>query len=85
MVSSDAMKNIPFFIIPSAEDNELTDFTPNKTYAKTYTDENGRIPKLHTHTSIVNVPKETLGFVKVGTYRVSQSIDHMPLVRSLFI
>mmetsp|Transcript_5053 Transcript_5053/g.12916 ORF Transcript_5053/g.12916 Transcript_5053/m.12916 type:complete len:326 (+) Transcript_5053:127-1104(+) len=78
VVSSDAKKNIPFFIIPSADDSEFIDFKPNKKYANKFTDENGRISKANI--SIVNIPKETFGFVDIGCYRVSQSMEHMPLL-----
>ncbi|VEU33475.1 unnamed protein product [Pseudo-nitzschia multistriata] len=30
--------------------------------------------------SVVTIPKEVLGFVNVGTYRIAQSMEHMPLL-----
>lgn len=78
VVSSDALKNIPFFLIPSTKNDESIEFTPNKPYAKKNSDKNGQESKANIY--IVNVPKETLGFVNVGTYRVTQSMEHLPLL-----
>ena len=48
-------------------------------YAKKFQDEVDA--KSRSDITIVNIPKDTLQFVNVGTYRFSESMDHMPLVR----
>mmetsp|Transcript_935 Transcript_935/g.1998 ORF Transcript_935/g.1998 Transcript_935/m.1998 type:complete len:319 (-) Transcript_935:395-1351(-) len=78
VVSSDALKNIPFFLVSSATNETSIDFTPNDTYTKVPGEPNGEKPKVDAN--IVTIPKEILGFVKVGTYRISQSMEHMPLL-----
>eukprot|EP00536_Pseudo-nitzschia_multiseries_P006514 jgi/Psemu1/324368/estExt_fgenesh1_pg.C_1390018 len=80
VVSSDALKNIPFFLESSIEPTNETGFvfTPNDTYAKALGEPEGEKRKIHT--TVVTIPKEILGFVKVGTYRMSQSMEHMPLL-----
>ena len=55
----------------STEDQKSVDFTPNETYTK----------KTEDDINVVNIPKETLEFVNLGNYRISQSMEHMPLVR----
>ena len=79
VVSSDAMKNIPFFLVSSNDSHKALDFISNNTYAKKFHDPDDE--KNGITTNVVNVPKEVLGFVTVGKYRLSQSMEHMPLVR----
>ena len=84
VVSSDALKNIPFFLIVSTDNQKAVavDFIPNKAYTKKYIyPEDGT--KSRIDMNVVNIPKEILGFVKVGKYRISQSMEHMPLVRKI--
>lgn len=78
VVSSDALKNVPFFLISSTDNQKAVEFLPNKKYAKKLLD--GNDAKSRSNISIVDIPKETLGFVNVGNYRISQSLDHMPLM-----
>jgi hypothetical protein len=56
----------------STGDKTAIEFIPNDEYSKKDAGIN-----------IVTIPKETLEFVNVGKYRVSQSMEHMPLVRSI--
>lgn len=72
VVSSDASKNIPFCLTASSDNQETVDIIPDGTYAKKDSD-----------ATTVNIPKETLEFVNLGTYRISQSMEHMPLVRKM--
>eukprot|EP00533_Pseudo-nitzschia_delicatissima_P010565 CAMPEP_0116103494 /NCGR_PEP_ID=MMETSP0327-20121206/13914_1 /TAXON_ID=44447 /ORGANISM="Pseudo-nitzschia delicatissima, Strain B596" /LENGTH=317 /DNA_ID=CAMNT_0003595607 /DNA_START=37 /DNA_END=990 /DNA_ORIENTATION=+ len=69
VVSSDASKNIPFCLTASSDNQETVDIIPDGTYAKKDSD-----------ATTVNIPKETLEFVNLGTYRISQSMEHMPLL-----
>lgn len=69
VVSSDALKNIPFSLMSSTGDKTAIEFIPNDEYSKKDAGIN-----------IVTIPKETLEFVNVGKYRVSQSMEHMPLL-----
>jgi len=78
VVSSDALKNIPFFLLLSAEDQNAVEFLPNDSYARKILDANAE--KSIADINIVNIPKETLEFVNVGKYRISQSMEHMPLL-----
>mmetsp|Transcript_17075 Transcript_17075/g.39005 ORF Transcript_17075/g.39005 Transcript_17075/m.39005 type:complete len:338 (+) Transcript_17075:97-1110(+) len=78
VVSSDAMKNIPFFLVSSNDSHKALDFISNNTYAKKFHDPDDE--KNGITTNVVNVPKEVLGFVTVGKYRLSQSMEHMPLL-----
>jgi len=77
VVSSDALKNIPFYLIPSTDNQKVVNFTPNDTYTKKYISE-AKSEKLERN--IVRIPKDILGFVTVGKYRISQSMEHMPLL-----
>lgn len=78
MVSSDATKNIPFSLTPSTAKKATFDFTPNALYTKKAEDEKKEETK--SNIAIVEVPKDTVQFVNVGTYRISQNMEHMPLV-----
>ena len=78
MVSTDATKNIPFSLTPSTAKKATFDFTPNATYSKKAEDEKKEETK--SNIAIVEVPKDTVQFVNVGTYRISQNMEHMPLV-----
>lgn len=78
VVSSDALKNIPFFLLSSTDSQKAVEFMPNHTYAKKFLDANAI--KSRADINIVNIPKETFGFVNIGNYRISQSMEHMPLL-----
>eukprot|EP00532_Pseudo-nitzschia_australis_P004450 CAMPEP_0168183644 /NCGR_PEP_ID=MMETSP0139_2-20121125/12713_1 /TAXON_ID=44445 /ORGANISM="Pseudo-nitzschia australis, Strain 10249 10 AB" /LENGTH=326 /DNA_ID=CAMNT_0008105007 /DNA_START=121 /DNA_END=1101 /DNA_ORIENTATION=- len=78
VVSSDALKNIPFFLVSLIDNQNGFDFTPNDTYAKELGEPKGKNSKFDTH--VVSISKESLGFVNVGQYRIVQSMDHMPLL-----
>lgn len=78
VVSSDALKNVPFFLLSSTDNQKDVEFLPNKNCAKSVLDSDDTKPRANI--SIVEIPKETLGFVNVGNYRISQSLDHMPLM-----
>ena len=79
VVSSDALKNVPFFLITSTGNQSDVDFTPNDTYAKKCASAGNDSSRIGTN--VVKIPKDILGFVTVGKYRISQSMEHMPLVR----
>ena len=81
VVSSDALKNIPFFLISSTDNRKHVDFIPNNAYAKKYIHPEGK--KARTEKNVVKIPKDIQGFVKVGKYHISQSMEHMPLVRKI--
>ncbi len=78
VVSSDATKNIPFSLKPSTDKKVALDFTLNETYKKKVEDEKKEESK--SDIAIVEVPKETVEFVNIGSYRISQNMEHMPLV-----
>jgi hypothetical protein len=67
----------------SADNQKAVEFMPNDTYSKKNLYAIAR--KSRADINIVNIPKETLGFVNVGKYRISQSMEHMPLVRNIGI
>ena len=77
-MSSDALKNVPFFLITSTDNQNDVDFTPNDTYAKKCTPRGKDIGM-----NVIKIPKDILGFVTVGKYRILQSMEHMPLVRKI--
>ena len=72
VVSSDASKNIPFCLTASTDNQETVDIIPDGIYAKKDSD-----------ATTVNIPKETVEFVNLGTYRISQSMEQMTLVRKI--
>ena len=63
----------------STEDQKSVGFRPNEPYAKKLEDDTDM--KSRADVNIVNIPKENLGFVNLGSYHISQSMEHMPLVR----
>ena len=67
----------------SADNQKAVEFLPNDFYARKIVDANAKNSRADIN--IVNIPKETLGFVNVGKYRISQSMEHMPLVRNIEI
>lgn len=66
---------------PSTDKKVELDFTLNETYKKKVEDE--KKEESNSDIAIVEVPKETVEFVKIGTYRISQNMEHMPLVSIL--
>ena len=76
MTSSDAMKNSPFILAASSAEGGTISFIPNDTFAKSYAKKgaNDRI-------NVIKIPKSLVGFVTVGKYKLSEDINHMPMVR----
>ena len=56
---------------PSTDNKAAVDFTPKGAYTKKAEGGNG---------AILDIPKEAVEFVDVGTYRISQYMQHMPMV-----
>mmetsp|Transcript_24485 Transcript_24485/g.24731 ORF Transcript_24485/g.24731 Transcript_24485/m.24731 type:complete len:247 (-) Transcript_24485:1080-1820(-) len=78
VVSSDALKNVPFYLISSTDNQIAIDFSPNDKFTKIFIPD-GKIHGIEKN--VVKIPKEILGFMTIGKYRISQSMAHMPLVR----
>lgn len=77
VVSSDATKNVPFDVASITDNNKAVDFIPNDVYTtKCVSGTNNP----GTEKSFIKIPKDIIGFVTVGTYRISQSMQHMPLL-----
>jgi hypothetical protein len=80
VTSSDAFKNVPFVLIGTGQSGSNLTFTPNESYSKVYSTTDGD------QINVVKVPKSAIGFVPIGTYSMTDTIAHMPLVRtSLFL
>lgn len=72
VTSSDALKNAPFILIAAGTSGAKLDFMPNETF----TEMNGQ----KTNVNVIKIPKSTIGFVTAGKYKITETIDHMPLV-----
>lgn len=80
VTSSDAFKNAPFVLVGTGQLGSNLTFTPNESYSKVYLTKDGN------KMNVVKVPKAVIGFVPIGTYSMTDTIAHMPLVRtSLFL
>jgi hypothetical protein len=80
VTSSDALKNAPFVLIGTGQAGSNLTFTPNESYSKVYSTKDGN------KMNVVKVPKTVIGYVPIGTYSMTETIAHMPLVRtSLFL
>mmetsp|Transcript_3027 Transcript_3027/g.3602 ORF Transcript_3027/g.3602 Transcript_3027/m.3602 type:complete len:382 (+) Transcript_3027:183-1328(+) len=77
VVSSDALKNVPFYLISSTDNQIAIDFSPNDKFTKIFIPD-GKIHGIEKN--VVKIPKEILGFMTIGKYRISQSMAHMPLL-----
>jgi hypothetical protein len=59
----------------------MIEFIPNETYTKTYpTIGNGN--KNGSKVDVVRIPKDIVGFVNIGKYHFTETVEHMPLVRT---
>ena len=75
VTSSDALKNAPWILYAGSQSTTDVDFTPNDTFAKTYASESKQ-----SKINVIKIPKSTVGFVSVGKYKLSETVNHMPLV-----
>jgi hypothetical protein len=80
VTSSDALKNAPFILVGSSPSGAIVEFTPNKTFSKSYTT---RGPK--SKVNVIKIPKSTVGFVTIGKYKFTETVDHMPLVCNAWV
>lgn len=76
MASSDALRSIPFTLIGKDVSGVAVDFIPNNGHAKVYKSKD-QTKKV----TVIKIPKNTVGFVNVGKYKVKETINHFPLVR----
>lgn len=76
MTSSDAFKNAPFVLIGTGQSGSNLTFTPNDSYSKVYSTKDGN------KINVVKVRKAVIGFVPIGSYSMTDTIAHMPLVRT---
>jgi hypothetical protein len=75
VTSSDALKNSPFVLIAAATSGAKVEFVPNETFTKMYTTKAQKAK-----VKVIKIPKSTVGFVTAGKYKITETIDHMPLV-----
>jgi hypothetical protein len=69
------LKNVPFVLVAGSHSGAKLDFTPNDTYTKIYKTQ-GQQAQVH----VIKIPKSVVGYVEVGKYMISETVDHMPMV-----
>ena len=82
--SSDALKNSPFVLVSTSLNKINMDFKPNEAYAKLYATQGAQQSKIN----VIKIPKtiqnRAPGYVMIGRYTINETVDHMPLVGSIF-
>lgn len=61
----------------------MIDFIPNEDYTKTYLTK-GTDSNRGNKVAVVRIPKEVVAFVNIGKYHATETVKHMPLVRTGF-
>jgi len=75
VTSSDALKNAPFILVASSSLGVDVKFKPNEEYAKKYSSA-GQASQVN----VIRVPKSSISFVDIGTYHVTETVPHMPML-----
>mmetsp|Transcript_22584 Transcript_22584/g.33354 ORF Transcript_22584/g.33354 Transcript_22584/m.33354 type:complete len:307 (+) Transcript_22584:58-978(+) len=75
VTSSDAMRNVPFCLVAANSTNEDIKFVPNDNYA---VKSSSQLPN-HAM-SLFQIPKTEYGAVTIGSYSLTETVQHMPLL-----
>jgi hypothetical protein len=76
VTSSDALKNVPFYVVATTPDEDVIQFAANDDYSTVYA------KPLPDHAlAMLHVPKTEISSVPIGTYTLKENVPHMPLVR----
>jgi hypothetical protein len=70
---SDAKRNVPFRFEPEGQ-NELFKFQPNLAFGIEAEDSNV------SSVNVVHIPKHEIGFVQIGSFSLSNVVQHMPIL-----
>lgn len=76
VTSSDALKNIPFYVVATTAANDSIHFAANEAYSSV-----SAKPLPQHALSLIHVPKTEISSVPIGTYSLTELVQHMPLVR----
>ncbi|KAI2508170.1 hypothetical protein MHU86_6221 [Fragilaria crotonensis] len=75
VTSSDALKNVPFYVVATTPDNDMVQFTANDEYSTV-----SAKPLPEHALAMLHVPKTEITSVPIGTYSLREQVPHMPLL-----
>jgi hypothetical protein len=83
--SSDALKNVPFVLSGTSSQGESVVFQGNKEIVSTLPlPSTSPSPSSHPQHHLVQIDKSVLNSIAIGSYSISEEIQHMPLVSEVF-
>jgi hypothetical protein len=82
--SSDALKNVPFVLSGTSSQGESVVFQGNKEIVSTLPLPSTSPSSSHPQHHLVQIDKSVLNSIAIGSYSISEEIQHMPLVSEVF-